>query len=245
MIASVARAYRPRVGLDAAAPLFQRWQRMQQRVLAEIPEGNPLRGTANLMCDERSIDQMEDAIAEARHQQATAALPPDVDSPQRRALADELREMQTQYGTLVFEIRNTQTKWLPSAARNWRHKLAGTIAADCFNAPPPISKFTDRWDAWTPTQDLKKLIEDWRPWLTWTRQVAAQLNAARAFDSLTAGDQALELVKALANQQTAITDRCERIEAALSAINVRLDPPRRKKQRTRMTSNKQTHEVRP
>ena len=51
--------------------------------------------------------------------------------------------------------------------------------------------------------------------VTWARQVQAQLNAARAFDSLPPGDQALELVKALVNQQTAITDRLERIEAAL------------------------------
>lgn len=232
MPASAAKAW---VRSSNQGPLAERWAEQSARLAKAAPQSSEL----TMMMSEPNYDQREITIAQAQASRHTATLPPDVDSPQRRALADELREMQTQYGTLVFEIRDTQTRWLPSAAKNWRHKLAGTISADCFNEPPPTTKFADRWDCWTPTQDLRKLIEEWRPWLTWVRQVQATLNAARQFDSLPPGDQALELVKALANQQTAITDRCERIEAAIGALQMKRHPPRQKKLKLGKASRKQ------
>ena len=57
-----------------------------------------------MMMSEPNYDQREITIRQAQASKHTATLPPDVDSPQRRALADELREMQAQYGTIVFEF---------------------------------------------------------------------------------------------------------------------------------------------
>lgn len=201
----------------------------QDAQIAQLGDRPELRGTGSMMKSQANYDRRAEMIRQAQASKHSASLPVDANSPQRLALADELREMQTQYGTIVFEIRNTQTKWLSSAARNWRHKLAGTISADCFNEPPPASQLADGWDCWSATSDLKKLIEAWRPRLTWARQIQAQLNAAKAFDSLPPGEQSLELVHCLARQHTAITDRCERIEAQLSAHEARLNPPKRRK----------------
>lgn len=239
MVASVARTPRPRVGLDAAAPLFQRWQRMQQRVLAEIPEGNPLRGTANLMCAERSIDQMEDAIAEARHQQATAALPPDVDSPQRRAVCDALATMQQQYQPLAVKIAQAQKYQLPSWAADPVLRFMGLVSANVFTTLPPPAKWG--WDCWTPTSQLKELVTDWQRYMNLAREIDGVISAIELFKNHPAGERAWQAVQVVVTRGLpAIADRLEAIEAQLSAIEARLNPPRKKKLKLGKASQRQT-----
>jgi hypothetical protein len=219
-----------RLGWEGNQPLAERWAR-QSAELAQVAPSDP---ALTMMMSEPNFDRRLAIIQRAKQTRAIAALPSDIDSPGRSRLTDELQEMARQYRSMTLEIINTQKQWLPAAAENWRHRLMGHLSADLFNVPPSPSRW-ENTNCFTSTSDIEKIVIELREWLSWTRQVYAQLSAARSFDNYPAGEQALQLVEALSRRHTALADRIEDLEAAIGAIQAQRQRKRRTKSKVRKT----------
>jgi len=206
----IGRPHRPRIGLNGARPLAERWQEAVD-LLQRIAPGTPF----STMISELNLDTLNDLIVE-KHK-AKAKPEPDAAT---RAAAQEYWALQTQWNSIALEIKNDQ-RWLESARHQWQHKLLQDISANCFEVPGLFDTSVGRFP-FANAMEARLAAKELLPRLQRLHGIRAQISEARRHDTLPAGDRALELIRALVARFTDFETRIEALEAHNMALEARL-----------------------
>ena len=224
MVASVQRVPRARIGLDHSRPLSVRWEEMRARVQREIPEGSPLRATANSSCSEAAVDAMEDALEAARYQSAAAAVPIDYNSPYFKGARDELFNLQKRYHSAWGDLRDARRKLHPSSVI---HQILQDVPYDYEEVPPPIFTGRDPVPNWRSVAEVRAAIEDFLPKVLSIEGRLAQLNAAAAIESGPLPEQNRALIEGLFKRLIKLEHHVDEVRQGLRDLN----HPQRKQRR--------------
>jgi hypothetical protein len=210
MVGNVQRLHGPRYGVPV--PLAERWTAAVD-TLARLAPGE----AAPAPITEINLDAMNARISELRR----AKEPPPMDAATCSA-AQEFYGFRRQYNSIAVEVRGARG-WLQRARSDWRHLLLHDLSPDCFTELQPVSLFPDDTPDFRSVLQARDAARDFLGRLQFARGIQEEIRNAKSFDSLGADQQAVQLCKALFNNQITIQNRLEGIEAALSAIEARAD----------------------
>jgi hypothetical protein len=211
MVDVVGRVPRPRLGLNGARPIAERWTEAideLHRIAPGVPFGQPI--------SEMNLDRLYDLISE--HRKAKA--PPPMD-PQTREAASELYRLKMLFNGCSLEIKDSQ-KWLQFAHTDWRHKLLGDITADCFVSVGVYPTSVSESPRFANAIEAREAVREMHPRLQWVRAIASQISSARAFENLPPAEQSIRLMRALAAKQAEDEARIVALEAACMALQAQV-----------------------
>jgi hypothetical protein len=201
---------RRRTGLNGARPLAERWQEgidLLRRIAPETGFHEPI--------SEFGLDRLFALIAQKQVEKA----PPQPDS-QTLAAAQEFWEFQRQWNSIALEIKQAQP-WLERARTDWKHKLLKDISLDCFETPGLFDNSVGPCPFKNPTE-AREASRTLMPHLQRLRRVLAAIDEARRFESFSADQQALALVRALIGRFTDFEARIAALEAHNMALEARM-----------------------
>lgn len=206
----VGRPYRPRIGHESARPIAERWQEAVDLLNRIAP------GTAYPpMISEHNLDTLSDLIVEKRKAKAK----PEPDAQTRQA-ANEYFEMQRQWNSVALEIKNDQ-RWLLRAKDSWQHRLLRDITPNCFEVPGLFDTACGEFP-FQSARGAREAAKALLPHLQRLHGIRAAISEAQRHDSLSAGDRALELIRALAARFMDFESRIEAVEALGMALEARI-----------------------
>jgi hypothetical protein len=218
----IGRVHRPRLGLNGARPIAERWTEAideLHRVAPGVPFGQPI--------SEINLDRLYDLISE--HRKANA--PPPLD-PAIREAASELYRLQMLFNNSSLEIKNSQ-RWLEYARTDWRHKLLGDITADCFVSVGVFPTAVGSGPHFSNAIEAREAARAMEPRLQWIRAIAAQISSARAFENLPPAEQSIRLMQALVAKRGEDEARIATLESQNMALEARLDRFERQRKKSK------------
>jgi hypothetical protein len=201
----IGRVHRPRLGLNGARPIAERWTEAideLRRVAPGVPYGQPI--------SEMNLDHLHDLIE--AHRKVSAPPPPD---PRMREAIDEIYAIKVEFNRCALEIKQAQN-WLGYARTDWRHRILG-LHPDIFTPPPGLyptgeaNRFADAFEARAAVKELHKR-------LSWIRGICSLISSARAFENQPAGEQSIRLMEAFVARKLEADRRIEALEAHCMAI---------------------------
>jgi hypothetical protein len=232
------RIHRPRLGLEGARPIQQRWEEARQRVLREIPEGNPLRAAANLFMDELNIDAMHDAVTKYTDEKTLAAQPSD---PRIEPAVDELRHLRTRYSTAWERLRKAQ-KLLALVVSRPRHQILQDIPPDFAQAAPQISMSVSDWPEIKTFADARSLVHQMQEMVTHIEGRLAQLDYAMTIESKTLDERNELCIEALFRRFIENEHKLDSVRQQIRDLATQ--PQKRKATRSRNKLKRKDHDSR-
>jgi len=233
----IGRPYRPRIGLNGARPIAERWQEAVD-LLARVAPDTPFLAQIS----EHNLDALHDLIAEKQKAKA----PPQPDAATRDAM-NELYEFEKQFNSCSLEIKAAQG-WLQHARNDWRHKLLGHITPECFTSVGLFPTAVGEGPKFSNAYEGRRAVQEMLPRLQWVRAICAQINEARAFEKLPPADQSFALMRAFVAKRAESEARITALESYCAALEARIGRLERgnkpKKSKSRPTSSTRSATIR-
>jgi hypothetical protein len=209
MVANVARAYRPRIGI--VEPLTIRWECLRERVARNLPDHHPDRSVLQLPMDEYTCDALEDVLAKYEQDKAAAVEQP---SPALKAILDEIMEWRRRRARSLTELREHQ-KQARRVVNDRAHQILHDIPVNFNDAFEPVSLAPEHHPKYAIASlaAARRAASDEMALTLSVEGLLAQLRAVIHFHHLPGDEQNRLLIDAL-------HDRIERLEAKLKKAKV-------------------------